>query len=130
MQCPPPNSVAVYAERRVGPQLIGKVAEQFVEGSLRVPIQKTYELDEAPSGLHALPNEHTQGKLAIRVGWARPQSPACVFSGRADDDQELTHRQHRQLLGEREQVPVAGDEHRSLLLREREQVIVAGVLGP
>lgn len=50
-----------------GPRLIGKVAEQLAKGSLRIPIHKSYELDAAPSGLQALSNEHTQGKLAIRV---------------------------------------------------------------
>jgi NADPH2:quinone reductase len=36
-------------------------------GSLRVPVQRTYELAQGPEALAALPAEHTQGKLAIKV---------------------------------------------------------------
>jgi NADPH2:quinone reductase len=39
----------------------------LVDGTLRVPVQATYELDQAPEALAALTNEHTQGKLALRV---------------------------------------------------------------
>jgi NADPH:quinone reductase-like Zn-dependent oxidoreductase len=36
-------------------------------GILRVHIQNTYELAQAPDALTALATTHTQGKLAIRV---------------------------------------------------------------
>jgi NADPH2:quinone reductase len=39
----------------------------LADGSLRVPLQATYELDQAPEALAALPGQHTQGKLAVRV---------------------------------------------------------------
>jgi NADPH2:quinone reductase len=39
----------------------------LADGSLRVPVQAAYELDQAPEALAALPGQHTQGKLAVRV---------------------------------------------------------------
>jgi NADPH:quinone reductase-like Zn-dependent oxidoreductase len=36
--------------------------------TLRVPVRRTYELEQAGEGLRALATEHTQGKWAIRVG--------------------------------------------------------------
>ena len=39
----------------------------LADGTLRVPVQATYELDQAPEALAALPRQHTQGKLAIKV---------------------------------------------------------------
>jgi NADPH2:quinone reductase len=49
------------------PQLIGQVARHLTEGSLKVHIQRSWDLAEAPAALQALTDEHTQGKLAIRV---------------------------------------------------------------
>lgn len=40
---------------------------QLLEDDLRVPIQRTYGLDEAAQALTDLAGEHTQGKLAIAV---------------------------------------------------------------
>ena len=40
---------------------------RLADGTLRVPIQATYELEQAPDALVALPATHTRGKLAIRV---------------------------------------------------------------
>src|SRR3954451_7984205 len=40
----------------------------LADGSLRVPIQRAYDLAKAPEALAALSAEHTQGKLAIKVG--------------------------------------------------------------
>jgi NADPH:quinone reductase-like Zn-dependent oxidoreductase len=34
---------------------------------LRVPIQRTYNFEQAPAALLLYPAEHTQGKLAIQV---------------------------------------------------------------
>jgi len=39
----------------------------FADGTLRVPVQATYDLAQAPEALGALAGQHTQGKLAIRV---------------------------------------------------------------
>jgi NADPH2:quinone reductase len=39
----------------------------LADGTLRVPVQAAYELDQAPEALAALPGRHTQGKLAVRV---------------------------------------------------------------
>jgi NADPH:quinone reductase len=36
-------------------------------GTLRIPVQRTYDLADAPAALAALAAEHTQGKLAIKV---------------------------------------------------------------
>ncbi|HEX2041697.1 MAG TPA: NADP-dependent oxidoreductase [Acidimicrobiales bacterium] len=45
-----------------------RVAGLLADGTIKVPIQRTYELDEAPEALGALNRGHTQGKLALRVG--------------------------------------------------------------
>jgi NADPH:quinone reductase len=39
----------------------------LADGTLRVPVQATYELAQALEALAALIGEHTQGKLAIEV---------------------------------------------------------------
>ena len=39
----------------------------LADGTLRVPVQATYRLAQAPESLAALPAQHTQGKLAIQV---------------------------------------------------------------
>jgi NADPH:quinone reductase len=39
----------------------------LADGTLRVPVQATYPLADAPEALAALTAEHTQGKLAIDV---------------------------------------------------------------
>lgn len=44
-----------------------RLAQLLADGSLRVPIQRTYDLDEAGKALSDLPGEHTQGKLSISV---------------------------------------------------------------
>ena len=41
--------------------------EALADGTLRIPVQATYELAQAPEALGALTAQHTQGKLAIRV---------------------------------------------------------------
>jgi NADPH:quinone reductase len=40
----------------------------LADGTLRVPVQATYELAQAPDALGALATMHTRGKLAIRIG--------------------------------------------------------------
>jgi NADPH2:quinone reductase len=44
-----------------------QLARLLEEGALRVPIQRTYPLDEAGAALADLPAKHTQGKLAVAV---------------------------------------------------------------
>src|SRR5215216_4316849 len=39
----------------------------LADGTLRVPVQRTYPLAQAPEALAALTSQHTQGKLAIEV---------------------------------------------------------------
>jgi NADPH:quinone reductase-like Zn-dependent oxidoreductase len=46
---------------------LDRVAKLLDSGSLKVPVQATYELDRAAEALQALGTTHTQGKLAIRV---------------------------------------------------------------
>jgi NADPH:quinone reductase len=49
------------------PENLQRLARLLEAGMLRVPIQQTYELEQAAEALHALATEHTQGKRAIRV---------------------------------------------------------------
>lgn len=46
---------------------LDRLAGLLADGALRVPVQKTYHLADAPDALGALGTTHTQGKLAIRV---------------------------------------------------------------
>jgi NADPH:quinone reductase len=57
------TNIAAY-ER---PQALTEVAELIDEGTLRVPIQRTYALEQAADALRDLASSHTQGKLAITV---------------------------------------------------------------
>ena len=49
------------------PENLERLARLLADGALRVHIQDTYELAQAPDALTALATTHTQGKLAIRV---------------------------------------------------------------
>jgi NADPH2:quinone reductase len=44
-----------------------RLAGLLADGTLRVPIQATYQLAQAPDALGALPASHTQGKIAIQI---------------------------------------------------------------
>jgi NADPH:quinone reductase-like Zn-dependent oxidoreductase len=46
---------------------LDRVAGLLADGTIEVPIQRTYELDQAPEALQALQAGHTRGKIAIRV---------------------------------------------------------------
>lgn len=46
---------------------IETLARLLEDGALRVPIQRTYGLNDAGTALADLPSEHTQGKLAVAV---------------------------------------------------------------
>ena len=48
------------------PENLERLARLLADGTLRVHIQDTYELAQAPDALTALATTHTQGKLAIR----------------------------------------------------------------
>ena len=50
------------------PDVLGRIARHLQDGTLKVPIQRTYDLAEAPAALQALAGDHTQGKTALRVG--------------------------------------------------------------
>ena len=49
------------------PEYLRRLARLLEAGTLRVPIQRTYELEQAGEALRALGTEHTQGKRAIRL---------------------------------------------------------------
>jgi NADPH2:quinone reductase len=49
------------------PENLQRLARLLADGTLRVPIQATYELAQAPNALTALATTHSQGKLAIRI---------------------------------------------------------------
>ena len=44
-----------------------RLGGMLADGTLRLPVQATYDLAEAADALNALATSHTQGKLAIRV---------------------------------------------------------------
>lgn len=46
---------------------LDRLGALLASGTLRVPIQATYQLAQAPEALSALTEQHTQGKLAIHV---------------------------------------------------------------
>ncbi|MGH2974246.1 MAG: NADP-dependent oxidoreductase [Solirubrobacterales bacterium] len=49
------------------PENLNRLGALLADGTLRIPIQKTYNLTDAPTALAALDGEHTQGKLAVQV---------------------------------------------------------------
>src|SRR5215207_4229997 len=49
------------------PENLERLGRLLEDGTLRVPIQKTYSLDQAGEALRALGAAHTQGKRAIQV---------------------------------------------------------------
>jgi NADPH:quinone reductase len=49
------------------PENLERLAALLADGTVRVPVQATYELHQAADALAALGTTHTQGKLAIRV---------------------------------------------------------------
>jgi NADPH:quinone reductase len=46
---------------------LDRLGALLADRTLRIPVQATYELAQAPEALAALAGEHTRGKLAIRV---------------------------------------------------------------
>ena len=49
------------------PENLQRLAALLADGTLRIPVQATYDLAQAPEALTALAGTHTQGKLAIQV---------------------------------------------------------------
>jgi NADPH:quinone reductase len=49
------------------PENLERLGGLLADGSLRVPVQETYELPQAPDALTDLATTHTLGKLAIRM---------------------------------------------------------------
>jgi NADPH2:quinone reductase len=49
------------------PENLERLASLLADGTLRVRVQATYELAQAPDALTALATTHTQGKLAIHI---------------------------------------------------------------
>jgi NADPH:quinone reductase-like Zn-dependent oxidoreductase len=49
------------------PENLQRLGALLAEGTLRIPVQATYELAHAPAALEALTGRHTQGKLGIEV---------------------------------------------------------------
>lgn len=48
-------------------ELLDRIARHLADGTVKVPIQRTFDLSEAPEAMEALSAGHTQGKTAIRV---------------------------------------------------------------
>lgn len=55
---------------RPDPVLLSRLGELADSGELRVPVQRTFSLEEATSGLDAFQREHVVGKFAISVAAA------------------------------------------------------------
>jgi NADPH:quinone reductase-like Zn-dependent oxidoreductase len=51
----------------VGRREPGAPSQLLDAGTLKVPVQDTYDLQRAGEALQALGTTHTQGKLAIRI---------------------------------------------------------------
>jgi NADPH2:quinone reductase len=49
------------------PEILGRIAQQLADGTLRIHVQRRYQLDQAADALQALGATHTQGKLGIEV---------------------------------------------------------------
>ena len=60
----PGRTMVMAAPTRENLQRLGGL---LADGTLRLPVQATYDLAEAPDALTALATSHIQGKLAIRI---------------------------------------------------------------
>jgi NADPH:quinone reductase-like Zn-dependent oxidoreductase len=49
------------------PANLQRLAELLDTGALRVPIQRSYQLEQADEALQALPTTHTQGKIGLTI---------------------------------------------------------------
>ncbi|HEX2233832.1 MAG TPA: zinc-binding dehydrogenase, partial [Thermoleophilaceae bacterium] len=46
---------------------LDRIAQLLADGTIKLPIQQTFDLAQAPEALAALTTGHTQGKIALRV---------------------------------------------------------------
>ena len=60
----PGRSTVGHAPSR---EQLDRIAQHLADGTVKVPIQQTYDLAQAPEALQTLQSGHTQGKIAIRV---------------------------------------------------------------
>ena len=65
-----PRRVNLMAEPT--PANLQRLAELLDTGTLRVPIQRSYPLEQAGEALQALPTTHTQGKLSVTIASSLP----------------------------------------------------------
>jgi NADPH2:quinone reductase len=49
------------------PEILGRVAQHLADGTVRIPIQQTFDFAKAREALQALGSSHTRGKIALRV---------------------------------------------------------------
>jgi NADPH:quinone reductase-like Zn-dependent oxidoreductase len=63
-----PGRTDVMHAALLNPEGLDRVAQLLADGTIKVPIQQTFELGQAPDALGALSAGHTQGKIALRVG--------------------------------------------------------------
>ena len=47
---------------------LDRIAQLLADGTMKVPVQQTFDLAQAPEALGAISTSHTQGKIALRVG--------------------------------------------------------------
>jgi NADPH:quinone reductase-like Zn-dependent oxidoreductase len=48
-------------------EALDRIAGLLVDGTIRVPIQQTFDLEQAPEAMKVMGSGHTQGKIALRV---------------------------------------------------------------
>lgn len=49
------------------PEKLQRLAELLDTGALRVPIERSYQLEQAGEALHQLPTTHSQGKISLTI---------------------------------------------------------------
>jgi NADPH:quinone reductase-like Zn-dependent oxidoreductase len=62
-----PGRTNVMHAALLNPEGLDRVGQLLADGTIKVPIQQTFELAQAPEALGALGSGHTQGKIALRV---------------------------------------------------------------
>ena len=51
----------------LNPEGLARVGQLLADGTVKVPIQQTYELTQAHEALGALSSGHTRGKIALQA---------------------------------------------------------------
>jgi NADPH:quinone reductase-like Zn-dependent oxidoreductase len=62
-----PGRTNVMHAAILGRESLDRIAQLLADGTMKVPIQQTFDLAQAPEALSALGSGHTQGKIALRV---------------------------------------------------------------